>query len=277
MGLFSFAGKTKQDTVSNDSEFYSHAEEESTTVRRRRKRKQNQEGSDPVLPEKKRARRRLVGAVALVLAAVIGLPMILDSEPKPLASDIAIEIPSKDKPSTQMPEKETSSASSVTVPPAASLDKNEEIIEPPAKDVPASPMPSQQSDAVPPAQPEAVKTAQPEARAVPKNVEKSSEEERVRALLEGQADPGGEKPKAPSDGKNGKLVIQVAALGSQDKVNELQNKLKNAGIKSYTSKVATQSGERIRVRIGPFSSKEEAEKIRSKLVKLGLGGTLVPV
>jgi DedD protein len=57
----------------------------------------------------------------------------------------------------------------------------------------------------------------------------------------------------------------------------LQNKLTSAGIKSYASKVATQSGERIRVRVGPFASKEEAEKVRARLVKLGLGGTLVPV
>src|SRR5688572_25912301 len=105
MGLFSFAGKTKQEAVSSDSEFYSHAEEESSTVRRRSKRKQAQESNDPVLPEKKRARRRLVGAIALVLAAVIGLPMILDSEPKPLATDISIDIPSKDKQPVQAPVK----------------------------------------------------------------------------------------------------------------------------------------------------------------------------
>lgn len=126
MGLFSFAGKTKQDTVSSDSEFYSHAEEESNTARRRSKRRSQQEGDDPVLPEKKRARRRLVGAVALVLAAVIGLPMILDSEPKPLASDIAIEIPSKDNPTAQ-PAKSSDPVASDTLPPAAALDKDEQI------------------------------------------------------------------------------------------------------------------------------------------------------
>src|SRR3546814_13516781 len=37
-----------------------------------------------------RARRRLAGAVALVLAAVIVLPMVLDSEPVPVADDIPI-------------------------------------------------------------------------------------------------------------------------------------------------------------------------------------------
>jgi DedD protein len=70
--------------------------------------------------------------------------------------------------------------------------------------------------------------------------------------------------------------VQIAALATQEKVAELQGKLNDAGIKSYTQKVTTQSGTRIRVRVGPFASKEEAEKMRAKLVQLGYGGTLVP-
>ena len=71
-------------------------------------------------------------------------------------------------------------------------------------------------------------------------------------------------------------MVQVAALATTEKVAELQAKLNAGGIKSYTQKVATTSGEKIRVRVGPFASKEEAEKARSKLSKLGLGGTLIP-
>src|SRR4051794_10118228 len=48
---------------------------------------------DEELQLKKRARRRLVGAIALVLLIVVFLPMVLDSEPKPLNQDIAISIP----------------------------------------------------------------------------------------------------------------------------------------------------------------------------------------
>src|SRR3990167_6025338 len=97
MGLFTFLRKNKQESTSGDAAFFSRAEEESNAIRGRGKRKQGNQPEDPVLPEKKRARRRLVGAIALVLAMVIGLPMILDSEPKPLADDIAIQIPSKVK------------------------------------------------------------------------------------------------------------------------------------------------------------------------------------
>lgn len=42
---------------------------------------------------KRRGRRRLVGAVALVLAAVIVLPMVFDPEPRPPASSVSVRIP----------------------------------------------------------------------------------------------------------------------------------------------------------------------------------------
>jgi DedD protein len=47
---------------------------------------------------KRRGRRRLVGAVALVLAAVIVLPMIFDPEPRDTGSTLSVRIPSEDTP-----------------------------------------------------------------------------------------------------------------------------------------------------------------------------------
>ena len=46
---------------------------------------------------RRKARRRLIGAVALTLAVVVILPMVLDSEPKPVGQDIELRIPDKDK------------------------------------------------------------------------------------------------------------------------------------------------------------------------------------
>lgn len=290
MSLFSSLRKNKQESSSDNGAFFSRAEEESKAVRNSRtRRRQGSQGStadDPVLPEKKRARRRLIGAVALVLAAVIGLPMILDSEPKPLADDLVIRIPSKDK------------AAPVDSPrPAAdqqvsSLDPKEEVIEPPpvaeAKPQPGKPQAADEAAAT-----DAVKArdagksdavlekpadkannvsnaAKPAATAKAETEDRADDAARAKALLEGKPDP------KAADGKTGKFVIQVAALASKEKVDELQGKLRQAGIKSYTQKIATQSGERTRIRVGPFASKEEAEKVRARIVKLGLGGSVVP-
>ncbi len=302
MSLFSFLRKNKQESASDDSTFYSRAEEESNKIRSRGKRGQakpskRSEQADPVLPEKKRARRRLVGAIALVLAAVIGLPMILDSEPKPVADDISIQIPSRDKavPTT------TTGAAIEKIAASASLDsKEEEVIDPPSADTatqkpevtetaakPAAanklaiasahpkdePGPAEVAKAKTPDKPHAMPlpVAKADAKMESKSTEKKSDDSaRVQALLDGKPDPKAAEKKA------GKFVIQVAALATKDKVDELQTRLKGAGIKSYTQKVATSSGDRIRIRVGPFTSREEADKMRAKIVKMGLNGTVVP-
>lgn len=317
MSLFSFFRKNKQEAP-DDGTSYSRAKDESNPKRARTRRQStiDDAAADPVLPEKKRARRRLIGAVALVLAAVIGLPMVLDSEPKPLAQDIDIKIPSKDSPSQPR-----------RLPAAASLDPDEHILEPVdgAQEPVSSAKSSRQQEtvsnaskpastavapvtsaadhkaAVPAATPKAAepkvveaKTAEakvmarietkegskPEshasARSEPKVIsDEDKDAARAKAILEGKgADDTG---KAQADKKPARYMIQVAALASQDKINELRNKLKAAGIASQTQKIPTANGERTRVRVGPFASKEEAEKMRAKLIKLGLNGSLVPL
>src|SRR4051812_49577008 len=52
--------------------------------------------SDEELQLRKRARRRLVGAIALVTIIAVFLPMVLDHEPKPASQDVSIKIPSPD-------------------------------------------------------------------------------------------------------------------------------------------------------------------------------------
>ena len=334
MSLFSFLHKNKQEATSDSGEFYSRAEEGGGKMPARAKRKQSNLNADPVdhaVPEKKRARRRLVGAVALVLAAIIGLPMVLDSEQKPLSNDIAIQIPSKDVPVASASGEPSAAAvsSSINSSETASLDTKEEIIEPaaqvvpqlqaknektsiPIKGLPANvdseavntdgggksgnsikTQPHEKADDKERSKPELKPAVTPkaeskierkaEAKTEPKiehKAEPQSESKvlkkiddaaRARAILEGDV-PAAAPEKQPS-----KFVIQVAALATQDKVNDLQSKLKEAGIKSYTQKIATASGERIRIRVGPFGSKEDADKVRAKLGKLGLNGTLVPV
>lgn len=286
MGLFSIFRTNKQESSSDDGEFFTRTEDESNAVRGRGKRKQRKQANEPVdpaLPEKKRARRRLVGAVALVLAAVIVLPMILDSEPKPLAADIAIQIPSKDNPATRSGSAAPAAPSSIgpSTPLSAGLDKGEEVIQPSA--IPAlteksaatlSSVPDTASKSSSPSKP--ASRTEDKAMAQPIPTRKPEDSERARAILEARTLAKADTVTAPRETKPGAYLVQVAALASQDKVNELQNKLKNAGIKSHTQKVAAANGNWIRVRVGPFANREEADKMRAKITKLGLNGTLVP-
>lgn len=331
MSLSSLFRKNNKQETPDDENSFSRAADEPKPKRARAKRKSasEDEASDPVLPEKKRARRRLIGAVALVLAAVIGLPMVLDSEPRPIAQNIDIKIPSKDQapvprsvpqataldPSEQILEPAgaaSESQSSTAAPHSAATAGTQKVSGSPQQDKPAAASGEHSSASKPKAQstdtpapggkpvPSAGdKLAAAEAHGAAKNEAKSSakpeahgkdaktgakssassdrETERAISILEGKSAAKPDAAKAASDNKAAKYSIQVAALSSQDKVNELRAKLKAAGIASQTQKVPTASGERIRVRVGPFASKEEAEKMRTRLVKMGLNGSLVPL
>jgi DedD protein len=300
MGLFSFLNKNKQDTTAEDSGYYSR-DDDSAATRARSKRassagepaagrgKKSREADDPVLPEKKRARRRLVGAIALALAVAVGLPMLLDSEPKPLASDIAIQIPSREKAAPLPVPAAPGTAAMPAVNAADSLDKREQIVEPSKAEPTDVKTVSLNSAAEPKPEPKAA-VLKPEPKPEPKQVAKEPKPE-PKPVARAEPKPAEPKPAAKPakaedatraldilEGKapevSEKYVVQVAALGSADKVAELQGKLKAAGIRSFTHKVNTASGERIQVKVGPFS-KEEADKMRAKLDKVGLAGSMV--
>jgi DedD protein len=249
MGLFSFSNKNKQEAAGEDSGYFSRDEDSAATGARSKRAssagdpapvrgRKSRGAADPVLPEKKRARRRLVGAIALALAVAVGLPMVLDSEPKPLASDIAIQIPSREK---AAPLPLPAAPGAAVLEPADSLDQREQFVEAP----------------------------------LPEPVEAdTAAEAQTRAEIKTVPVKPADKPKPAADDANPKFVVQVAALASADKVAELQDRLREAGIRSFTHKVPTAAGERIQVKVGPFS-REEADKMRARLDKVGLAGSIV--
>lgn len=356
MSLDTLFKQKKQDATNaanadDDGEFRSRAEEnladdldapKPSKTPRLNKRSANtrRRNEDEVqLPEKKRARRRLIGAVALVLAAVIGLPMVFESEPKSTAPNISIEIPSKDangplqiKEVARAPQLPANVASQVT---AQSIDKTEEIIAPPPANSTASSaatstptaaskpevkvLPDATVAKLDTAKAESAKKpevkleikhdikpetksetkaenkvdAKPEikldSKAQAKNENKpeakkdnKDEAARALALLEGRSEAGTKDSKdAKASEKTvaktaGSFSVQVAAMSSQAKIKELQAKLKAADIQTYTQRITTDNGEVIRVRVGPFANKAEAEKMQKKLVKLGMNGSLIP-
>ncbi|WMW79025.1 SPOR domain-containing protein [Undibacterium cyanobacteriorum] len=351
MSLDTLFKQKKQEATEavDDGEFRSRAEqsigEEVDAVKPNKLNRLNKRANNPrrrneeevQLPEKKRARRRLIGAIALVLAAVIGLPMIFESEPKSSAPTIAIEIPSKDANNTLQVKEvarpvatpvsaAASSVNTASINPVApqSIDKNEEVISPAA----TNPQTNTKNDSKPlvetsiakvdtaskPVSSIAVNTA---ANAKPENLPKPAEASkksevkvdqkaevkqdlkqdhkqetkkdnkdeaaRALALLEGRdaGDKDNKQNKTAAADKAsakpaGSFSVQVAAMSSQAKIKELQAKLKAADIQTYTQKIVTDNGEVIRIRVGPFNSKAEAEKMQKKLVKLGLNGSLIP-
>ncbi len=80
---------------------------------------------------------------------------------------------------------------------------------------------------------------------------------------------------APVAATAGRFVVQVGAFADAARAHEVRLKLERAGLKTYTHVAETKDGKRIRVRVGPFSEKADAEKSAEKVKKLNLPATLL--
>src|SRR5512135_2999840 len=89
---------------------------------------------------KRRGRRRLVGAIALVLLAVIVLPMVFDTEPGQSSAPVSVRIPSEDTPFSPSVQPKPAPAPAVEVPKPPA-----EATKPPPRRSPPPNLPSQRS------------------------------------------------------------------------------------------------------------------------------------
>jgi DedD protein len=194
---------------------------------------------------RRQARHRLIGATVLVLLAVIGFPLVFDTKPREVAADIRIDMPDKDA---------VRSSQAPTPPPS--------IVPTPAP-VPDAEVPTEKKAAevvpkalVPPSvMPEKVQQAMAKEEEVPTN------------------DPNIEK----SADSAPRFIVQVGAFAEEKKSNEVRSKLEKAGIKTYTHIAQTKEGKRIRVRVGPFATKEEAQKTADKIKSLQLSASVLTI
>ena len=203
--------------------------------------------SEEALQLKRRARRRLVGAIALVTFVVIILPLILDKEPGPVGPPLDVQIPKQ----------ESGGFTSRAVPPALqtpAAPATEKKTEAPA--VNAEPLPAK-------AEPSPNQAGPLAAKAEPAVAHKAAE-----APVQPGAKAGQERATAASGDQA--WVVTLDAFSNAANVKQLRTKLSAAGVKSYTEPVKTSKGELTRVRAGPFASKEAAEKVRARLDAMGL-------
>ena len=315
--------------------------------------------SEPAAPAlsvdelRRQARVRLLGALVLVAAAIIGLPMLFSSQPRPVAVQAPVVIPDRDQVAPLPPPSSAASARSSQIDTADSLNEREELIaatgaapEPPAASArpqPPQPRPAADKPAEKPAEKPAAKPAKPEktvekpakpaekparpaekpadrkpVKPADKPVEKPAEKpadkaadkpraaaressgdaqralallhgqggkpsraaeasdgDRARALLEGRsakpADKAADKPAGkPAAAGGSRFFIQIGAFADAAGAASARQKAERAGVHTYTQAVSTASGQRTRVRAGPFSSREEADKAAAALKRAGL-------
>lgn len=202
---------------------------------------------------RRRARHRLIGAGVLVLTGVVGFPLLFDTQPRQVAVDIPIEIPdrAKAKPLPAPPQRTPAASGAVTPAPAAK-----------AVPVEAATQAKAESRA------EAVKQPEP-AKPEPKAEAKPEPKPEPKAAAKAEAKP------VNSAAADGRYVVQVGAFSDVHKAREARLKVERAGLKTYTNVADTKDGKRIRVRVGPFGSRAEADKAAGKIKGLDLPAAIL--
>lgn len=265
--------------------------------------------TDDELQLRKRARRRLVGAIVLVLLVVVFLPMVLDHEPKPLGPTVAITIPPQDSAESKFPEQSPAAPAATapngvagspgTVPapaaPAAGLSE----AKPPEPPV----VPSQMPPLVPAAsaptvpastakavatKPEAATAKTGEARKTdeagksepaskPDQPEKKREESRkpdeapkAEAPLVPVPPDAAPATKPAAPATSSPWVIQLGAFSDENNARQLVERVRALDVPAYTETVKTAAGVKMRVRAGPFAAHDSANAARTKLLSLKL-------
>jgi DedD protein len=228
------------------------------------------EDAGPVQEARVRARRRLIGAVVLLAAGIVGFPMLFETKPRPMPVDVPIDLARKDNAAPR--------PARVQPPPA--------VVELPAdagNETPAVPPPSFPASGVPAAAPvkvadasskpaaaSAIKAPVPTPRPsapIPRN------DESVR-----NDKPSAEaRPATPASAEApaGRFVVQVGAYTDQGALREARQKVEKLGLKTYTQDVDTPSGKRTRLRVGPFATRDQAESAGARLKAIGLPGNLL--
>ena len=192
---------------------------------------------------RRRAKNRLIGSAILVLIGVIGFPLLVDKQPRPVAVDLPIEIPDKNKvlPLAAPPAPAPAAASETPAAPSATASGVVTQAEPVPAETPA---------------------VKPEARAV-----KPEPKPEAKAEVK--------KVEAPKPAAESRYVVQVGSFAEETRAREARAKLERAGLKNYTQAVETKDGKRIRVRAGPYASKAEAERAAEKIKKLDLPASVL--
>ena len=233
---------------------------------------------DAVAAARNRARQRLIGATVLLSIGVIGFPLLFETQPRPIALDIPIEIARKDGlPPLLLP------AAGPALTPAsaavlAAVGTASDADRPTARTATRAAPPEivdragdsgrdpglKAGDASAPPRAAAASVAaapKPQAAASKPAIARAAEDSaRAQALLNGQA----------ASASPARVVVQVGAYSDADKLREARQKLEKLGLKTYTQVIEVDGAKRTRVRVGPFETRADADKAAARIKAAGL-------
>jgi DedD protein len=209
--------------------------------------------SDPnsaVEKARTQARQRLVGAVVLVAAGVIGFPMLFENQPRSLPLNTPVEIVRKE--------------------PAASVRS-------------LAPLPKMIQETALEAGREVVPQVSAPERAPERAIQRHAPSEPAKKIATPVQESAAAQPKLvknkpePAPEPGSRFVVQVAAYADAQAAHDARKKIEKLGLSTYTQVIGTSSGQRVRVRVGPFGSRAQAEQALHKLKSAGMSSSVVSI
>ena len=180
------------------------------------------------------ARRRLVGALVLLLIGIVGFPVLFETQPRPLPLDIPIAVPLRDAAATAAAEPRKPQPL-----PSLPADAGNEVAASPALAVEPAPAPVAPVPLPAPAPAIAAPAPTPATAATAASVP-------------------------------GRFVVQVGAFTDPGTLREARAKVEKLGLKTYTQVVEVDGAKRTRVRVGPFETRADADKAAARIKAAGL-------
>jgi DedD protein len=237
---------------------------------------------------RRRARYRLAGAAILVLAGVIGFPMLFDNQPRPIAVDIPIDIPDKAKvrPMPAIPATEVKPVdvgkptlagepNAAPAPPSAARAADGLV----GAAVATAPIPQSSKLPAKESQKEEVLIASPKPAA---SLAPPKADDKLAAKTDGKPEPrtdsadSAKTPDSTTDkAATTRFIVQFGAFSDSAHAHEARLKVEKAGLKTYAQIAETPDGKRFRVRVGPFDKRSDAEKAAEKIKKVGLPAAIL--
>jgi len=253
----------------------------------KRKKPAAPDAADDVRQARTRARQRLIGAAVLVVAGIVGFPLLFETQPRPIPVDLPIDIPRQDSAAPLVLSPSPASAARRESLPAAKSDRvGDRVIDETSADAgrelaPAASTVSAASQGAPVSEgarvtagsqveaepkPKPSGTSAPSANAAKAAGAAADDGTRAKSLLEGKTVASGPaSPPAPAAAGTARFVVQVGAFADTAAVKATRAKVERLGLVTYTQVAETPAGARTRVRVGPFSTRAEAERAAARI------------
>jgi DedD protein len=229
----------------------------------------------------RRLKERIVGAVVLVVLAVLIVPVFLDGPAVDGLVSEAVTLPGQNgqprKQQTIILNRDRTQpvpVSAANTPDSAQADTDkQETAARPATQTP--PVTAEKPDPTPP-EPRQAENPAEGASTGGANTEGASTDAANTAAASAEEPPPDKPPAAEARSSTGMWAVQLGSFSKSDNAERLAADLRSKGYAAFLSELQGPKGPLQRVRIGPQKDRDSAEKVAARLSAEGIKGQVVP-